>query len=269
MTPQEQVSTPSAASLLFLGTSRGEAVADRFFSSPLLESASATLLIDAGEPCSQRLVANERDPLAIHAILVTHPHSDHVGGLPMLLQTMHIRQRRSPLKILLPGELRDPFCSWMSALCLPITHLGFPVEFHAWEDGPATLGDVRMTPYPGTHLAQARQKQAPADMLRFKSYSLRLDLPGRAAVFTGDIAAAADFLPLCREPVDLLVAEGAHLSPSELFEALQGVPVARLALVHLGEQAAEHAASLAELKNRILGPRPTLLLATDNDLVAI
>ncbi len=68
--------------LIVLGSgSRGNAT--------LVRAASGAVLIDAGLSCRQlvtRLEAVGQDPARIDAILITHEHSDHVGGLPVFLK---------------------------------------------------------------------------------------------------------------------------------------------------------------------------------------
>lgn len=56
-------------------------------------SRSTRVLIDAGISCStilQRLQDASIDPKTIQAILVTHEHSDHINGLPLLAHKLNI-----------------------------------------------------------------------------------------------------------------------------------------------------------------------------------
>ncbi|RMF73521.1 MAG: MBL fold metallo-hydrolase [Acidobacteria bacterium] len=55
----------------------------------LVRSGRGAVLVDAGLSCRQlvaRLEAAGQDPARIDAILVTHEHVDHVGGLPVFLK---------------------------------------------------------------------------------------------------------------------------------------------------------------------------------------
>lgn len=59
----------------------------------LIETDSTAVLVDAGLSCrqiTQRLAAIGRSLDNIHAILVTHEHSDHVGGLAVLCKNREI-----------------------------------------------------------------------------------------------------------------------------------------------------------------------------------
>ncbi|MBX7067707.1 MAG: MBL fold metallo-hydrolase [Parachlamydiales bacterium] len=56
-------------------------------------SKSTRVLIDAGISCTtilQRLQEASIDPKTIQAILVTHEHSDHINGLPLLAHKLNI-----------------------------------------------------------------------------------------------------------------------------------------------------------------------------------
>lgn len=59
----------------------------------LLSSSHTRLLVDAGLSCKEtlkRLRAMGEDPERLDAILITHEHSDHVGGLPVLARKLHV-----------------------------------------------------------------------------------------------------------------------------------------------------------------------------------
>ena len=59
----------------------------------LVSSSGTRLLIDAGLSCREllrRLLLCGQDPRSLDAVLITHEHSDHVGGLRVLARRLKI-----------------------------------------------------------------------------------------------------------------------------------------------------------------------------------
>lgn len=232
-------------SISFLGTGSGLPSAERFFSSAILSVDGRNLLIDAGEPCVH-LLRDRGDVLQeIDAILLTHGHVDHVGGLPALLQGAMLLERTKPLTIYLPGEMVSPFRDWIRALYLTEEGLGFPLRWVAWIDQETVIlgDDLSVTPYANTHLQSCYRTLPGADLSRScDSYSLEIcHGAGRnfRAVFSGDLSSPDELKPLLADPLSVLVCELSHFSMSELAQVLKDASVGSLCLVHLSEDLAE------------------------------
>lgn len=230
-------------SLTFLGTGCGQPMADRMPSSILLETDTGRrYLLDAGEPCSQRLRALDVPFGSLDAVFISHGHSDHTAGLPMLLQGAWLEPRTRALPIYLPRELIAPLRAWLEAVYLPEKLLGFPLEWHAWEDlpGPAAFPEsLRVTTNPTTHLDSLRKIIAPGATDRFLPYSLALEWveTGKRLVYSADLGRPEDLDALLEDrPTDVLICELAHFSPEELFRYLADKPLGTLLLTHLTEE---------------------------------
>ena len=238
--------------LAFLGTGCGLPMTDRYHSSLLLEAEGRRWLLDAGEPCSHRLKALDVPFSSLDAILISHGHSDHLSGFPMVIQGAWLEGRTRPLPVYLPAELIAPLRGWLEAVYLPDKLIGFPLEFLAWEDLPGlTLdldkGRLRVSLHPTTHLDGLRELIDPDESHRFLSYSLAFDWPasGKRLVYSADLGAPQDMAAILQPPCDLLVCEMSHFTPEELFTFLQGKPTRRLCLTHL---TAEHGAEPEPLR---------------------
>ncbi len=69
----------------------------------ILVSAVARLLIDCGDGTLRDLLETGVEPQNLDAILITHGHFDHMGGLHALLGYARMKSRMRPLKIIHPA----------------------------------------------------------------------------------------------------------------------------------------------------------------------
>jgi len=253
----------AVSSLQFLGTGPGSPVPGKFFSSCVLTHDASVVLVDAGEPCSQRLVEAGVSSADIDAVLLTHAHSDHTAGLPMLLQSAWLAPRRKSLGIWLPRELIHPLEAWLRAVYLPPSLLGFPLHFHPWSSGSAAdvAPGVGVRPFPTTHLESLKRIIDPADTERFEIFGLDVKCGSKRVVFSSDLGSPEDLAGPLSSPCDVLVCELAHFDPQDLFAFLGKREIKTLVLNHLSpalagneERVAEHARRSLPSVDRIVVP---------------
>lgn len=225
-------------SLLFLGTGPGTPVRGRFCSSCLVQLGAVSLLVDAGEPCSQRLVEEGIDVAQIDAVLITHGHSDHTGGLPMLLQSAWLAPRARPLPVYLPAELIVPLRAWLEAVYLPASLLGFSLEWRAWRKGESVVPapGVEVSVFPTSHLCNLHKRLGPAAAGKFEIFGFDIRCAGKRIVFSSDLGSPADLLPVLTDPCDLLICELSHFRPSEVHAVLRDRPIGTLIFNHLAPE---------------------------------
>ena len=238
-------------SLSFIGTGSGFPSSDRFFSSTLVHLGSKHLLVDAGEPCVHLLRERGNMIEEIDAILITHGHVDHIGGIPAFLQGAMLLERKKPLAIYLPREMLSPLQSWIAALYLPEIGLGFSVSWNPWNpDAPVLLeGDILITPHANQHLVECYRGLSGADPSKeCQSYSLDIKAGNFRTLFSGDLARASELLSLLVNPATVLVSELSHVTIEELVPVLAEADLGTLCLVHLSE---DMVGDRSELQGRI------------------
>ena len=85
--------------VVFLGTSAAMPTRYRGLPGLVLKYRGSLLLFDCGEGTQHRLVEAGLSPLKIKAVFITHLHGDHVFGLPGLIQSMAMNNRRESLYV--------------------------------------------------------------------------------------------------------------------------------------------------------------------------
>src|SRR5215207_4372614 len=95
-------------SVVFLGTGGSVPSARRATACVLIRSGGSRILVDAGEG-AQRQMINSTGLVQVDDIYITHFHADHYLGLPGLLKTYDLLERRAPLRIVGPVGLHALF----------------------------------------------------------------------------------------------------------------------------------------------------------------
>lgn len=244
-------------SLTCLGVGDGRPCADRNHSAYLYRFGSTHLLIDCGEKVSGSLKARRASPDLVDGILLSHLHSDHTGGLFMLLQGFWLGPRRKPLTIHLPADGIQPIRQILKAGMIFDEMLHYGLDFKALRPArPLTVGRLKITPFPTTHVESLRIAHQRRHPLRFEAFSFLLEAGRQRIGHSADLGAPEDLDPLLAQPLDLLVCELAHFTPQAIFRYLQGKPVKRVVFIHLTDHLWRNRPALRKLGRKLLGGIP-------------
>jgi ribonuclease Z len=71
-----------------------------------------TVLLDCGEGTQRQIIPSPISPMKIKAVLITHLHGDHFLGVPGLVQTMSLNDRKDELLLIGPEGIAE---SWEKA----------------------------------------------------------------------------------------------------------------------------------------------------------
>ena len=198
-------------------------------------SDAAHLLVDCG---ASSLVAMKRygvETSDIDAILLSHLHGDHFGGLPFfILEARYISDRKKPLVVAGPPGLEARVNEAMEVLYPGSSEAdqSFTLEFvELKEETIAEIGPFAVTPYPVVH-----PSGAPA-------YALRISYEDTILAFSGDTE-WTDALNKVASEADLFICEcnsfekgvPNHLDYRTLAEHREELGCRRLVVTHMGEE---------------------------------
>lgn len=229
-----------ALSLQFIGCGDAFGSGGRFNTCFHLTGETTNLLIDCG---ASSLVAMKRlaiDRNAIRAIVVTHFHADHFGGIPFfILDAQFFSKRRTPLTIVGPPGLPAWYERVMETAFPGSSQAAqkFELELVEIAAGMAVaLGDVTVHAFQAVH--------GPPDG---PYHAVRIEAEDRVVAYTGDTEWTPALIPAARH-ADLLIAEAyfrdktilTHLSLNAIEANLDALAPKRLVLTHMSDDMLGH-----------------------------
>lgn len=212
----QPASAPQASSgtkLITLGTGGGPLPRkDRTQSSNLLVVNGTLYLIDAGDNVTRRIVQAGYDFRKVGKIFITHPHSDHTAGLATLMVSQWEYQRAEPVDIYGGGV--EALVKGAMAYLMPNAEIRWaegkqrPMDatFHGHDVSAGVVykdANVIVTAVENTHF---NFQPGTPPYGKYKSFSYRIETPGRTFLFTGDTGPSPAVAELAKG-ADVLVTE--------------------------------------------------------------
>lgn len=223
----------------FLGSGDAFGSGGRLQTCILLHAEDTRILVDCG---TTALIGMRRfgvDPNDIRAIVLTHLHGDHFGGIPfVILDGQLISKRTVPLLVAGPPSVRERLSQAMEVLfpgSSKVQH-GFPIEAVALHPGRSErIGPFTVIPHLVNHASGA-----PAFALRFES-------GGKVVAYSGDTE-WTDGLVGAGQGADLFIAEAyfydkpirCHLDYATLVAQLPKLNPKRVVLTHASTEMLGH-----------------------------
>jgi ribonuclease BN (tRNA processing enzyme) len=218
----------------FLGSGDAFGSGGRLQTCILVEGAENRFLIDCG---ATALIAMRRygvDPNGIDAVLLTHLHGDHFGGLPFLvLDAQLISRRERRLSVVGPRGSKERVVAAMEVMFPGSVTVKrrFAVDFHELEARrPLSLGGITVTPFPVVHWSGA------------PAFALSVACDGKVVAYSGDTEWTDGLIEAARG-ADLFIAEAYfydkavryHLDYRTLMAHRDALEAKRLVLTHMSQ----------------------------------
>ena len=224
--------------LQFLGSGDAFGSGGRFQACIHVRGPSTSVLLDCG---ASSVIAMKRFGVApndIEAILISHVHGDHFGGIPFfILDAQFLSKREKPLLIAGPPGIEERVRAAQEALFAnsSTTVQKFEIRFAEWQDRvPASVAGVRVTPYEVVHGSGA------------PPFALRLEAEGRTVAYSGDTEWTPALADVSRD-ADLFICEANfyekamkfHLDYKTLMSHQGELSCKRLMLTHMNTEMIE------------------------------
>ena len=224
----------SRCRITVLGSSSGMPSPTRFCSSLFFQTERLNFLVDCGEGVSFSLLRNKIDPELIDSIFVSHSHVDHLGGFFLLVQMMHLLQRRTPLNVYLPEEtifgVKNflQICYLFPEKIIPKLSLHPMTSSFEFQDEGITI-----KAHPNRHLMGNREI---IDELSFpnkmQSFCFLLNLSNKKIVYSGDIESSEDLAGIIQD-ADILITECFHPKLEKLIPLMVEKRVKSAVFTHI------------------------------------
>jgi ribonuclease BN (tRNA processing enzyme) len=205
----------------------------------LIEAIDRLFLLDCGPTTLLAMKRAGFDPRRLDAIILSHLHGDHFGGIPFFF-IEYLYQKPKPEALIIAGppgteeKVRDLYRVMYGGSANSKPKL--PARFHILHpDEPANLDDIEIFPFQVPHQSNEI------------SLGLKVSYEGKQVLFSGDSLWTDQFIDHARG-ADLFLCEcsfyneqpGMHVNYQALRANRARLECNKLILTHLGEEMLAH-----------------------------
>jgi len=237
----------------FLGSGGPFASGGRFQSCILIESDQGRYLIDCGMTALVAMARFDIDPGGIDAMLISHLHGDHFGGLPLMIFEAGANAREGstypartrPLRVAGPPETEERVRQLLDLL-------GWHTPFAAMKDG-GLLDFTILEPRRETVVGGLAATAFPVVHYTPEATALRVAVGGKTIAYSGDSGWTDTLLEVAAD-ADLFICQAYTIDGPQpgllnyrtLQEHRDQFTCKRLVLTHIGAQMQNRLAEVEE-----------------------
>jgi len=225
----------------FLGTGNAFAAGGRAQSCVLLTSPEGRMLMDCGAS-SLPQITRVCDTTSIDAVVISHLHGDHVGGLPYLALEQKWSGRTRPLLVGSGSTSLERWFGQAGPLLVDNLYDGpmpYELRFEVLDATMRRFGPAEVSAHPVVHSPNS------------DPHGFRIRIGGKLIAYSGDTT-WCDALPEIARGADLFICEATpfegknpvHLSAQELMAHRDQLECERLIATHLDRTSLAHLADL-------------------------
>ncbi|MEX0694037.1 MAG: MBL fold metallo-hydrolase [Rhodospirillales bacterium] len=229
----------------FVGSGDAFGAGGRFQTCIMVDAPDYRFVIDFGASSLIALQQLGIEHNTIDAIVLTHIHADHCGGIPfMLMDAMLGAKRDRPLTIAGPRDTTARLAE-VAEVLFPGIHVMTPKFDLSYVEMPVmkqtSIGPLKITPYPAAHTGETNPT------------SVRVEVADKVVSYTGDSAWTKHMPDLARD-ADLFVCEcyfygkpiRFHMNYPDIQEHKAELKAKRMVLTHFSREMIPHKDSIPE-----------------------
>jgi len=217
----------------FLGSGDAFGSGGRLQTCILVEAAQTRFLLDCGASSLIAMKKQGVSPSSIGAVLLTHLHGDHFGGIPFFILDAQFSKREEPLLIAGPPGTESRVRAAMEVLFPKSSETSqrFRLDFIELPLSTAfQVGPAKVTAEPVVHFSGAQ------------ALALRIECEGRTIAYSGDTEWTNSLVTVA-QGADLFICEAYffekkvrfHLDYATLMERRSELGCKRLVLTHMSQ----------------------------------
>lgn len=231
--------------ITFVGTGDAFGAGGRFNTCFLIDTPDSRIAVDFGATSLVALNQLGIEHNSIDAIILSHLHGDHCGGVPFLLVDAMLGAKRDrPLTIAGPREAETRLAAVGEAMFpgMDVMKPSFPLACKELDLMTSNeIRDVTVIPYPAAHTGGTNPT------------SLRLETPGGTVAYSGD-SDWTKHMPKVAENADLFIVEcyfhgrtvPGHMCYPTLKRHWDELGAKRVILTHMSREMLPHADTIPE-----------------------